>query len=126
MMRTRADLWPVGDRASGLPIRDEQNQMLGLAHLTLDLAALHPGLPTEGLPEDSHYGVFDAQGTLLWRNHDPESHWHTPRLGSGPGIVAQYKEFGGRGPGGHQRFYYTPPFGIGLGGVFGQPGAVYG
>lgn len=62
----QAGKFSVGDTHTGpisgqwvtvlsLPIRDEQNQMLGLAHLTLDLAALHPGLPTEGLPEDSHY-----------------------------------------------------------------------
>ena len=118
----QAGKFSVGDAHTGpisgqwvtvlsLPIRDEQNQMLGLAHLTLDLAALHPGLPTEGLPEDSRYGVFDAQGTLLWRNHDPEKaigtrpDWEVARK-----VVAQYKEFEAEGLEGIKRFYYTTPF----------------
>ena len=117
----QAGKFSVGDTHTGpisgqwvtvlsLPIRDEQNQMLGLAHLTLDLAALHPGLPTEGLPEDSHYGVFDAQGTLLWRNHDPEKaigtrpDWEVARK-----VVAQDKEFEAEGLDGIKRFYYTTP-----------------
>ena len=55
-----------------MPVLDPQGQMAGAVHLPMELQALDLGLWTKNLPEDSRYGIFDAQGVLLWRNQDPE------------------------------------------------------
>ena len=55
-----------------LPIRDDAGNMAGLIHLPLDLNVYDPGIPVHYLPEDSRYGFFDAGGTMIWRNTDPE------------------------------------------------------
>jgi diguanylate cyclase (GGDEF)-like protein/PAS domain S-box-containing protein len=130
----RAEQFSVGDAHTGpisgqwvtvlsLPIRDDANQMVGLVHLTLDLLALNPSLPIEGLPDDVRYGVFDTQGTLLWRNQDPEKaigtrpDWEVARRISGLD-----KEFEAEGLDGIKRFYYTTPIPeAGWIAYFGQP-----
>lgn len=130
----RAEQFSVGDAHTGpisgqwvtvlsLPIRDDANQMVGLVHLTLDLLALNPSLPIEGLPDDVRYGVFDTQGTLLWRNQDPEK-----AIGTRPGwevarrISGLDKEFEAEGLDGIKRFYYTTPIPeAGWIAYFGQP-----
>ncbi len=44
----------------------------GALHLVATLSALDPNIPSQFLPENSRYGTFAGDGTLLWRNLDPE------------------------------------------------------
>jgi len=56
----------------GAPIRNEQQEVVGAIYLPLDLSVLDPHIPDAGLPPDSRYGFFAADGTMIWRNLDPE------------------------------------------------------
>lgn len=47
-------------------------QARGGLHLVASLAAVDPSIPSQFLPENSRYGTFASDGTLLWRNLDPE------------------------------------------------------
>lgn len=55
-----------------MPVRNGLGPMVAVAHLTLDLAVLDPGIADDNLPAGSRFGIFDAQGTLLWQNLDLE------------------------------------------------------
>nr|MDP2190078.1 EAL domain-containing protein [Rhodoferax sp.] len=55
------------------PIWNERQEMVGAVNLPLDLAAFDPHIPTQFLPAGSRYGFFDEDGTMIWRNRDPES-----------------------------------------------------
>ncbi len=55
-----------------LPVLDDQGKMVGTINTPLDLNAFDPGIPDQLLPPDSRYGLFDADGVMLWRNADPE------------------------------------------------------
>ncbi len=55
-----------------MPILDVQQRMVGAVHLPLDLGAYDPGIPEEQLPASSRFGFFSTDGTLVWRNQDPE------------------------------------------------------
>jgi diguanylate cyclase (GGDEF)-like protein/PAS domain S-box-containing protein len=55
-----------------MPIKNSQNQVLGFAHLPLDLAAFDPHIPMQAVPKGSRYGFFSSTGVLIWRNLDPE------------------------------------------------------
>lgn len=54
------------------PIWSESHEMLGGVQLPLDLSALAPSIPDELLPAGSRYGFFSEDGTMIWRNLDPE------------------------------------------------------
>lgn len=47
-------------------------QPRGALHLVASLAAVDPSIPAQFLPEGSRYGTFVGDGTMLWRNLDPE------------------------------------------------------
>ncbi len=55
-----------------MPIKNEQNRMVGVMHLPLDLAAFDPHIPAGAVPEGSRYGFFSESGVMIWRNLDPE------------------------------------------------------
>lgn len=54
------------------PIWNDKHDMLGTVQLPLDLSAFDPKIPTQFLPDGSRYGFFNADGTMVWRNLDPE------------------------------------------------------
>jgi PAS domain S-box-containing protein len=54
------------------PIADAQGQVVGAVHMAVGLLAFDPELPASLLPPDSRYGFFHVDGTLIWRNLDPE------------------------------------------------------
>jgi diguanylate cyclase (GGDEF)-like protein len=54
------------------PIWNDSHEKLGTVHLTLDLSAFDPKIPTQLLPEGSRYGFFNDDGIMVWRNLDPE------------------------------------------------------
>ncbi len=53
-------------------LRDDAGRLRGALQVELELLALDPALASEFLPASTRYGFFDAAGTLLWRNLDPE------------------------------------------------------
>lgn len=56
-----------------MPIVDGRGTMTGAVHLPLDLHNFNPGISAKGFSAGSRYGLFDADGTMIWRNLDPES-----------------------------------------------------
>jgi len=54
------------------PIRNAEQQMVGAVLLGLDLRAFDPHIAAQFLPEGSRYGYFAEDGTMIWRNTDPE------------------------------------------------------
>lgn len=55
------------------PIYDEAHEVVGAIYLPLDLSVLDPHIPDSELPADSRYGFLASNGTLIWRNRDPEN-----------------------------------------------------
>jgi diguanylate cyclase (GGDEF)-like protein/PAS domain S-box-containing protein len=55
-----------------VPIWNERQEMVGAVHLPLDLAAYDPNIPVQFLSAESRYGFFSEDGTMIWRNLDPE------------------------------------------------------
>ena len=54
------------------PIFNEKKEMIASIHLPVDLHFYDPQLPAQNLPFDSRYGIFAANGIMIWRNLDPE------------------------------------------------------
>jgi diguanylate cyclase (GGDEF)-like protein/PAS domain S-box-containing protein len=54
------------------PIWNERQEMIGAVHLPLNLEDFDPHIPTQFLPAGSRYGFFSEDGTMIWRNLDPE------------------------------------------------------
>ena len=52
----------------GLPIWSDQHKLVGGVEVALDLASFDPQIPDGLLPADSHYGFFNQDGILIWRN----------------------------------------------------------
>jgi diguanylate cyclase (GGDEF)-like protein/PAS domain S-box-containing protein len=55
-----------------MPIFDAGKQMVGAIHVTMDLNSFDPGLSERDFPVNSRFGLFDADGIMMWRNQDPE------------------------------------------------------
>ena len=55
------------------PIWNDQHEMVGAMQMPLDLAAFDPHIPTTFLPAGSDYGFISEDGTLIWRNRDPNA-----------------------------------------------------
>lgn len=55
------------------PIWNEQWEMAGAIHLSLDLAADSRKIPGLDLPAESRYGFFDRSGTMIWSDRPAES-----------------------------------------------------
>ncbi|WP_395012496.1 cache and HAMP domain-containing protein, partial [Undibacterium sp.] len=55
------------------PIRNDSQEVIGAIFLPLDLKTYDPLIPDYGLPPESRYGFFAMEGTLIWRNLDPEA-----------------------------------------------------
>lgn len=52
----------------GVPIWSEAREIVGMVYLPFDLSGYDPKIPVQDLPPGSHYGFFDADGVLIWRN----------------------------------------------------------
>lgn len=63
-----------GKRVSILstPIWNAEHNMVGAVLIGLDLEHFDPNIPAEFLPPESRFGFFSADGTMVWRNLDPE------------------------------------------------------
>lgn len=56
-----------------VPIWNDRQEMVGAVHLPLDLKNYDPNIPTQFLPDNSRHGFMNGDGTLIWRNLDPEN-----------------------------------------------------
>jgi PAS domain S-box-containing protein len=107
-----------------LPIWNDRQEMVGTINLPLDLNAYDPGIPEQYLPPNSRYGFIDAEGTLIWRNADPENVIGTRPDTGGARKVAEVRdgEFESIGVDGIARFYSVVPVpGTGLVSFIGVP-----
>lgn len=89
------------------PIVDDRGDMAGAIHLPLDIASLDPKFPDDSVPKGIRYGFFNTEGTLVWRNEDPEKLIGTkPDLATAKQIVAVGDgDFEGVGPDGIARYF---------------------
>jgi len=55
------------------PIWNERHEMIGGVQFSVDLATFDPHIPAQFLPADSYFGFISEDGTLIWRNRDPNS-----------------------------------------------------
>jgi len=54
------------------PVWDDEHELLGYLGLPLDLQRFSLEIPAQSLPEGTRFGLLSADGTLIWRNADPE------------------------------------------------------
>jgi signal transduction histidine kinase/ActR/RegA family two-component response regulator len=55
------------------PVRDDDDKLLGFLGLPLDLERFSMNIAAETLPAGTRYGLMTADGTLIWRNVDPDN-----------------------------------------------------
>lgn len=55
------------------PVWNDQHQLLGFMGLPLDLERFSLKIPEESLPPGTRFGLMAGDGTLIWRNTDPEN-----------------------------------------------------
>ena len=68
-------LGPISGRWGSVlahPLHDEAGQLRGLLVLPLDLAVYVPNISTAPLAPGTIVGIVTANGTIVWRNVDPE------------------------------------------------------
>ncbi len=54
------------------PIWNDDLEMAGVISMPLDSNSFDPNIPAHLLPENSRYGYFSEDGTMVWRNVDPD------------------------------------------------------
>ncbi len=54
------------------PIFNEKHELIGTVQLPLNLKSFDPHIPAKLLASGSHYGFFNEDGVLVWRNVDPD------------------------------------------------------
>ena len=94
------------------PVWDSRHQLRGFLGLPLDLQLFKPSLSDSTLPEGTRYGILGGDGTLIWRNVDPEkligkdvSDQPAPRQS----LQIKNGEFENTGTDGKRRFYSVVP-----------------
>ena len=94
----------------GIPVLAPEGGARGFLFFRLNLGVFNPGLADDKLPDDSRLGVFDTDGTLLWRNRDHESAIGTqPDWEAARQIARNGGEFEASGMDGVMRFYTSAP-----------------
>lgn len=54
------------------PIFNARHELIGTVQLPLNLKSYDPDIPSHLLAPQSHYGFFNEDGILVWRNIDPD------------------------------------------------------
>ena len=94
------------------PVRNADNKLLGFVGLPLDLANFDPHISGETLPKGTRFGIIGGDGTLIWRNVDPE-HLIGKYIGDQPGprqaLLVKHGEFESTGTDGVSRHYSVMP-----------------
>lgn len=82
------------------PVWSDEQELLGYLGLPLDLQRFSLQIPAQSLPEGTRFGLLAGDGTLIWRNADPEK-LIGKNIGALPGPKAalelrdgQYESFG--------------------------------
>ena len=93
------------------PVWNERHELVGALQLPLDLAAFDPRIPAEYLPPDSHYGFVSPDGTLIWRNTDPNGVIGTQPASNAARRLIEVRdgEFEGRSTDGLLRYFAVVP-----------------
>jgi len=90
----------------GMVVQDGDGGPRGFLWFRLNLNVFDPGLDADKLPENSIFGVFDDDGTLLWRNVDRENAIGTqPDWDAARKMAREAGEFEAPGLDGVMRFY---------------------
>jgi diguanylate cyclase (GGDEF)-like protein/PAS domain S-box-containing protein len=89
------------------PIWNERHEMIGGVQFSVDLSVFDPNIPAQFLPDDSYFGFISEDGTLIWRNHDPNKVVGTRSLSDAARRVVEVRngEFESRSADGVMRFF---------------------
>ena len=94
------------------PVRDARDELQGFIGLPLDLANFDPHISDAPLPEGTRFGIIGGDGTLIWRNVDPEQ-LVGKYIGDQPGprdtLLVKNGEFKSTGTDGLERYYSVVP-----------------
>jgi signal transduction histidine kinase len=91
------------------PVRNEMGDVSGYLGFPMDLAAYRPSVSNAVLPEGSTVGILDNEGTLIWRNIDPEN-WVGKNVSTNDAtrkVASGEREFSGAGIDGIERVYFV-------------------
>jgi diguanylate cyclase (GGDEF)-like protein/PAS domain S-box-containing protein len=93
------------------PIRNARQEMVGGVQFSLDLSTFDPHIPAQHLPADSRYGFVGEDGTLIWRNRDPNHVIGTRPESSAARRIVEVRdgEFETMAADGIMRFYSVVP-----------------
>ncbi len=94
------------------PVWDSGQVLRGFVGLPLDLANFDPHISAETLPEGTRFGIMSGNGTLIWRNVDPE-HLIGKYVGDQPGprqaLLVKNGQYDSIGTDGVTRYYSVTP-----------------
>ncbi|HEY5993770.1 MAG TPA: ATP-binding protein [Gallionellaceae bacterium] len=94
------------------PVWNQNHQLRGFVGLPLDMEFYDPHISDAPLPEGTRFGIIAGDGTLVWRNVDPE-HLIGKNIGEQPGVqmILRVKdgEFKSTGTDGIERYYSASP-----------------
>ena len=94
------------------PVRDADHKLQGFVGLPLDLANFDPHISDETLPKGTRFGIIGGDGTLIWRNVDPE-HLIGKNIGDQPAprqvLLIKHGEFESTGTDGIARHFSVMP-----------------
>ena len=97
------------------PVWNAKHQLRGFLGLPLDLQAFDPNVSDNTLPSGTRYGILSGDGTLVWRNVDPDqmigkdvSDQPAPKLS----MSIRNGEFESVGTDGNRRYYSVVPIPI--------------
>ena len=94
------------------PVWNTRNELQGFVGLPLDLANYDPHISDAPLPEGTRFGIMAADGTLVWRNVDPE-HLVGKYIADQPGprqaLQVKDGEYKSTGTDGVERYFSVSP-----------------
>ncbi len=94
------------------PVWGKNDKLLGFVGLPLDLEYFDPHISEAPLPEGTRFGILAGDGTLVWRNVDPE-HMVGKYIGDQPGpkqtLLVKDGEYKNVGTDGVERYYSVSP-----------------
>lgn len=88
-------------------VADDTGQPRGALHLVASLAAVDPSVASQFLPDHSRHGTLAADGTVLWRNPEPDGAPGVPHLAEAVDRIVEVRDgdFEAVAPDGERRFF---------------------
>ncbi|MCR4376914.1 MAG: ATP-binding protein [Rhodospirillales bacterium] len=94
------------------PVWDARHELKGFVGLPLDLEYFDPHFSDVSFPQETHFGILGGDGTLIWRNVDPD-HLIGKYIGDRPSaqeiLAVKNGAFTSIGPDGIERLYSVRP-----------------